>query len=288
MTELMVSLAVMIIVTSQIMLAYTNQHNASLSHERAVDSQEEVRLVTDVVLKDLRMAGFMVDATAAAGSIDGGSSAPDILCVSDPDAISSSVLTDATSRFDGASVTAAVGGNASSVTLSPLTRDIDQDSNDDFTSAKGILISSGTDVHCGEVTGTSGNTINFDPPTAAGFSASIAEAIVVPAVVYRVSGNTLTRNGTVLSTQIEDLQVEWGVDDDANGLIENAEFPIDDLSGENLNLLRTARVHLTAKVQRGEPGFSGQYTAVANRAVGPADTFKRRRVSADALLRNLR
>ena len=111
---------------------------------------------------------------------------------------------------------------------------------------------------------------------------------MVPAIVYRVTSNELTRNATVLSAQIEDLQVEFGVDADLNGMIENAEFPIDDLAGQDLKLLRTARVHITARTPQAELDYTGQFTAIANRVAGAADNFKRRRVSADALLRNLR
>ena len=288
MTELMIALVIMILVTSQIMLAYMNQHQHSMSHERVVQSQEEVRLVTDVMLADLRMAGFMVDETAAVGSLDGGANAPDVLCVSDPSAIDDMVLVDAQARFDGAKVTSAVAASASSIVLSAATRDIDGDGTDDFANVGGIIISSGTEVHCGEVTGVTGNTVSFTPSTPAGFSATIADAFVVPALVYRVASDQLTRNGAVLSSQIEDLQVEFGVDADANGMIENAEFPIDDLSGQNLRRLRTARVHVTAKTPRAELDYTGQFTAIANRAAGATDSFKRRRVSADALLRNLR
>ena len=83
-TELMVALAVMIIVASQVMLSYTSQHEKSQSHERVVESQEEVRLITDVILNDLRMAGFMVHETAGIGSGDGGTTGADTICVSDP------------------------------------------------------------------------------------------------------------------------------------------------------------------------------------------------------------
>ncbi len=288
MTELMVSMVVLVIVTSQIMLAYTNQHNNAMAHERVIESQEEVRLVADVILADLRMAGFMVHPTAGVGSIDGGTTASDVLCVSDASAIDDSVLDDASSRFDGATITSSVGGNASTVTLSPLTLDIDGNGTSDFASAGGIIISSGTEIHCGVITAKAGNTIAFTPPTAAGFSASTSNALVVPALVYRVTGNDLTRNSTVLSSQIEDIQVEFGLDLDENGLVEGAEFPIDDLSGQDLDLIRLARIHVTARTPRAEPTFNGQFTGVANRTVAAADNFKRRRVSADALLRNLR
>ena len=47
-----------------------------------METQQDMRLITDTVLKDLRMAGFMVPKHAAVGLNDGGTAGPDILCVS--------------------------------------------------------------------------------------------------------------------------------------------------------------------------------------------------------------
>ena len=38
----------------------------------AIEAQHEGRLVTDLMVSDLRMAGFMVPATAGLSSVDGG------------------------------------------------------------------------------------------------------------------------------------------------------------------------------------------------------------------------
>ncbi|MBW1885839.1 MAG: prepilin-type N-terminal cleavage/methylation domain-containing protein, partial [Deltaproteobacteria bacterium] len=58
--EVMVAVAVMAIVTSQLLLSFSQQHTSSLEHERTIEIQEEARLVANVILKDLRAAGFMV------------------------------------------------------------------------------------------------------------------------------------------------------------------------------------------------------------------------------------
>jgi len=52
--------------------------------------------------------------------------------------------------------------------------------------------------------------------------------------------------------------------------------------------VRTVRVHITARDARTEADFVGQFAAVANRVAGAADNFKRRRITGDAILRNLR
>lgn len=111
--------------------------------------------------------------------------------------------------------------------------------------------------------------------------------VVVPALVYQVTGTTMTRNSIVLSNQIEDLQVQFGVDADRNGTVEGAEFPIDDLTGQEFDLIENVRVSFTARDLRAVPGFAGQFASVVNRVAGAADNFKRRRTIGDTALRNL-
>jgi prepilin-type N-terminal cleavage/methylation domain-containing protein len=284
--ELMVAVVVMGIVTSQLLLAFSHQHTTSIEHERSIEIQQEARLINDLILADLRIGGFMVPAFAAVGSIDGGVNGSDILCVSDSTIINDNTLPGATSKFSGATITAAVGAGDTSVTVSAASMDIDSDGDDDFSLNDGVLIGTGTEAHCAVITNIAGSTISFTPATIAGFSAAFSD-VAVPALVYQVNGTTITRNSMVLSNHIEDLQVQFGVDLDSNGTVEGAEFPIDDLTGLNFDLVENVRIILTARDLRGKPGFAGQFASVANRVAGAADNFKRRRMTGDVLVRNL-
>ena len=285
--ELMVAVVVMAIVTSQLLLSFSQQHTSSLELERAIEVEDEARLIAEVILSDLRIGGFMVPAFAAVGSIDGGTGGSDVLCVSDSTVVNETVLPDASKKFDGATINTAFAGATSSVSVDPATLDIDGDGDDDFAVDSGLLIATGTESHCAIITSISaGGTIGFTPATSGGFSAA-PDDVVVPALVYRVNGTTLTRNDTALSNHIEDLQVEFGVDADSNGTVEGGEFPIDDLSGQDASLIENVRIHLTARSIRAEDGFAGQFAPVANRVAGAADNFKRRRITGDAVLRNL-
>lgn len=287
-TELLVALAVLSIVISQFLLAFTNQQASYHEHEAVVDAQRDARSVMELILGDLRMAGFMVPKRAGAFSLDGGAVGPDILCVSDPSVMDASQFGNSNSRFEGARLAGPLGGASSSVTLLAADLDVDGDGDDDFATGRGILVSDGDESHCALVTAVAGNTVSFDVATPGGFSASPPQARAVPALVYRVAGTRLTRNGQVLSTQVEDLQVEFGVDEDADGEIGPAEFPIHDLAGSSLDRVRTARVYVTVQAPRPDPDFQGGLPAAANRAAGPADTFRRRRLIGDATLRNMR
>jgi len=284
--ELMVSVVVMGIVLSHLLFSFSHQHTSSLAHERAIEIQQEVRLINDVILADVRSGGFMVPAFAAVASVDGGANGPDILCVSDSTVIDDAVLPGASSKFPGATVTTAFSGISSSVTVAASTMDVDSDGDVDFAVDDGILIGTGTMGHCAVITGISGGDISFEPATAAGFSVA-ADDVVVPAIVYQLNGSNLMRNTLVLSNFIEDIQVQFGVDADLNGTVEGAEFPIDDLTGQEFDRIENVRVSLTARDRRPTDGFAGQFAAVANRVAGPADNFKRRRTIGDTALRNL-
>ena len=70
--ELMIAIALTAIVTSQLLLVWTSQHQNYIQQERVSETQQDMRLITDVLINDLRMAGFMVPKETAAGSNDGG------------------------------------------------------------------------------------------------------------------------------------------------------------------------------------------------------------------------
>lgn len=289
--ELMVSLALMAIVSSQLLLVFSAQHDSYVEQEHVIDTQQDVRLVSDLILSDLRMAGYMLPHKVGVGSNDGGTGAADIVCMSDPSAITDAAAAAATDIFGGASITAALTGNDGTLTVSVGDLDIDGNGTDDFTATNGgLLISDGTRVHCATITGVAGNTIDFSPNTPAGMTFTTALTRVVPALVYQVTGNQLARNGIVLSLQIEDLQIQFGVDDDGDGMVESTEFPIDDLmaAAHDLDAIKTARIIVTSRSMKTEPSQTSARTAAANRVAGTADNFKRRRVTTDVGLRNMR
>jgi len=289
--EVMVAVVVMGIVTSQLLLSFSQQHTSSLEHERTIEIQEEARLVADVIMKDLRSGGFMVPKYTAVASTDGGVNGSDALCVSDATVINEAILPTSTAKFGGARVLNAVAGGASSVVVATSTLDIDSDGVNDFAVDQGMILGTGTRGHCAIIdnlaVGVTNTTISFSPSTVGGFVASPDDS-VVPALRYSVNAGTLSRNDIVLSNHIEDLQVEFGVDIDRNGTIEGAEFPIDNMDLEEYELVRNVRVHVTAREARVQENFNGQFPAIANRVAGAADNFKRRRVTGDALLRNLK
>ena len=110
--------------------------------------------------------------------------------------------------------------------------------------------------------------------------------------MYQVGGGVgglgLMRNGLLLSAEVEDLQIEFAVDVNADNLITApAEFPINDLTGFDSSRILGAQITVTTRTAQADPRFNGAYPASANRAAGPADNFRRRRFITSSRPRNL-
>ncbi len=233
-TELMVALALMAVVSGQLMLVLQTQNKSHADQARLLDTQQDVRLSTELILSDLRMSGFMVPGSVGMSSTDGGTGAPDVVCASDPSVFSEATIINATDTLDGATVTAVVGAGATSIQLLASTLDLDDNGADDFSVDRGIIISDSSGSHCARITSIAGGTIGCTPPTPAGFSVLAGGGTdVVPAVVYEVDATGLRRNNIVLSPLVENLQIEFGVDRNANGQIDAGEFPVHDLNDAN-------------------------------------------------------
>ncbi len=325
--ELMVSVAVFGLITAQLLVVFSNQKRVYSSNERALDVQEQARLTLDLVSFDTRMGGFMVPQWTAVSSVDGGDDASDRFCVSDASYFdftgAPSPLDTKTLPFDGAQVTAL---SADRVTVSSL--DIDGSAPViDFLAPTvagggnggGIIISSPTETFCARITRIVGNviyfedhdtddTVEFGDATAYITSGVGPQLRAVPAQVYEVdpAALELRRNGLLLASSIEDMQIEYWLDNAGtpNGVQDaDTEFPVNTLNNPDppagaipadMSTVRRVRVSVLARTNQEEAADSahgrivGGRPALANRlaAVAP-DRFRRRSFSASILPRNL-
>ena len=290
--ELMVAVTITSIVIAMAFAVFAAQQRTAVEIENASEVQQDARLIAQAILSDIRMAGYMLPKTAGIASVDGGNSATDLLCVSDPSKIDDAEAADASSRFEGANTSSALGGNDSSVTLIPADLDIDGDSDEDFVVGEGVIIVDGTNVHCGRITsitGGSNEVIGFAPATPGTFAAAAGGTTVVPAIVYRVNGTDLMRNDLRVASLVDDLQIEFAVDDDSDGLIVDSEYE-NDLDGEDPDDLLAVRLSVISRADRAEEALDTDAAgrpAAANRAAGAADGFRRRRITATVIPRNL-
>jgi len=290
MVEVLVAMAIMAVVTSQALGMLASQLHTFHAQKRVVDVQEDARLVSDMILVDIRMAGFMVPNTSGIATADGGVNGVDTLCTSEWSSMDETQLSNASGRFDRASLANPLPASTGSVDLSVADMDIDKDGDDDFVVGEGIIIADADASHCARITRIAGGTVEFTPDTpGGGFDVLTAGGRAVPAVVYEVAGTTLRRNSLVLSDQVEDLQIEFWVDTDGDSLVSGiAEFPLDTLTGEDTFAVRSVRLSVltrTATEDAQLPGAGRQ--GVANHLVGAADDFRRRLVTVTAAPRNL-
>ncbi len=202
-------------------------------------------------------------------------------------------ITSANCPFDGARLQNALGENAGLVLLVASTMDIDGDGDDDFAANRGIIISDGVDSHCARIELVAGITVSFTPDTPAGFTGGTGASRAVPAVVYEIAAGGLLRNGVPLSSNVDNLQVEFGVDADGDGQFEPAavppEFPVHDLTGWDPSKIRIVRLSVIARGASEDPAFTGTgMPAAGNHIAGAPDGFVRRRFTSTVNPRNMR
>lgn len=295
--ELMVAVVLVAVVTSQLFLVFRTQKKAYIANERILDVQEDARLIVDLLASETRMAGFMVPRLTGMSSVDGGSSAADILCLSDPSVMNKTQVAAQTERFDAGSV-ASIDSGGDIVTLASAS-DLDVDGDDgslpDFYEQRGIVISDGTNSHCARITDVDEATlkIEFTPVISNPTSYVTASVRVAPAIVYEVGTSMgLSRNNMLLSSEVEDLQVEYGVDVNLDDLVDESdpsEFPLDSIDGSNPEEIRIVRLTVVARTMQNDPEYNGPgYPGAANRAAGASDGFRRRLFVTRVLPRNLR
>jgi len=302
--ELMISMAIMAVVVVYVTQSFSTQERTYVMVDQVTEAQQSLRSISDLIEREVRVAGFLVDEAGAACGIDA-TNGPDTLFVSNSEALdpSSAIQADFGARL-------AVGsGPAAGTTTLDLTfgdsvvldgqpaydTDGDNVADSDFQVNGGAIVYDRNDptrgAACGIVTGVPSNDeirVDFLSWTLGGVGVG-SELVVVPAHVYQVNAqNQLLRDGMVLSEDVEDLQVAWFIDDDEDGVVDANEMagaagqPQFDPSGTDLRNLRELRVNFVVRTRGSDPAFTqGEFQATENRvapAPGPQDDQTRRRV----------
>lgn len=287
--ELLVGMTISAVVMVQVLGLLFSQVRLSTDHKRLVNSQEDARLIADLVLDDAATAGFMLPAIVATASVDGGANSPDRFCTSDPSVMNESRIDDATSRFTGASLLGAVAGAAWVIQVLPADMDVDGDGDRDFGIGSGIVLSNGTRSHCARIVGIVNGFIAFEPPVPNAFAMPALGALAVPAVVFEVSGTSLLRNNQLVATDVEDFQIEYAVDTNGDGQIGGGEFPINGLDGAAVANVRGVQISVLTRTSLEEEEHTGPgRQKVANRvAASSGDGYRRRLATTMTALRNV-
>ncbi len=315
--ELLVALGLLAIVLMFVFESFSFQHATYSVVDQISEAQQNSRAIARLIERDIRNAGYLVPGAAAACGVDN-TNAPDVLFVSDTDAI---LPADQLAVEFAAGNLATETGNDPGVGPQTLnvegvvldgnpSYDVDNDGTNDSdfqVDGGAILVDIGNPdrgVACGLVTAVdvAGNSVSVNFLSVHDNVAVAAEDLeVVPAHVYRIvpasNPPRLERNGVMLAKDVEDFQVAWFYDDDTDGQVDagetrgvtGANYATDAVTGSELREIRINLVLRTRANDPRNPDDAGIGQARENRGTAiPAADGKHRRVhTATVRLRNL-
>jgi len=193
------NLAILLLVMLYVTQAFTVQQKTYVVVDQVTEAQQNLRAISDLVDRDVRLAGFMVPAHAAVCGHDA-TSGPDRLYLSNADAIRSvfaleggneNLAGDYGAPVSGVNSTWTRSGATASIALTRTWVDVAADGIDFAVSAGVILAdrrSPNAVVACGTITAITGNTLTVDlGSTSIGPVGLNADVVAVPAHVYSLT-----------------------------------------------------------------------------------------------------
>jgi len=232
--ELMITSAILLLVMLYVTQAFTVQQKTYVVVDQVTEAQQNLRAVSDLVDRDVRLAGFMVPRQAAVCGHDA-TTGPDRLYLSNADAIRSvfaleggneDLAGDYGAPVSGVTSTWTKSGATASVTVTRDWVDVQADGADFAVSAGVILVNRRdpeANVACGTITAIAGSTLTIDlGDTSIGPVGLNSDVVAVPAHIYSLTpagGGApaqLFRDGMLIASDVEDLQVTYffDLDDD--------------------------------------------------------------------------
>ncbi|MCA9512471.1 MAG: prepilin-type N-terminal cleavage/methylation domain-containing protein [Myxococcales bacterium] len=305
--ELVIAMLVMGIVMIYAMETFSTNQDAYQVVEQVSETQQNMRAVADLIERDLRHAGFMVQAAGAACGLDN-QNASDVLYVSDASVVDPGNRTSVdnavgTTNNGTGTGTQNFGGLTSTVLDGAATYDTDGNgaADSDFQIGGGIIVFDRNDASrgtaCGEVLAIGASNVQASIDSAGlGPAAGATDIAVVPAHRYFVdAAGVLTRDGLEIARDVDDLQVAYFVDlNDDNVEQPNETFGDgvgpDYVSGNvDMSQGREILVNLVLRTRVQDLDFTdGQFQTTLNRnPVAGNDGFRRRVYTSRELLRNL-
>ena len=256
--EVMVSLAILGVVSVFLMDMLTRQTQTYNVVDQVAEAQTNLRVITDLTERDLRVTGFMVPEGAAICAVDR-TNGPDIVVVTDSAAINPTSQTqndlgaDITAGYDGSGNDTLTITGDSTVDGAPF-YDTDGDGvqDSDFVDIpamgqRGAIIVADRNnpdrgTSCGQIRpgtlniGATSSQVQIDydfggaagslPLQALAPGDNPPELVAVPAIVYQVNAaNQLTRNNVILAEDVEDMQAAFFYDLDEDGVVDGDPQP---------------------------------------------------------------
>ena len=268
--EFLVAVGLLGIVMLGVASSFGVQQSTYVVVDQVAEAKQNVRVVADLLEREIRNSGYMVPNTAAACGVDD-NVGPDTLYLTDYSRIVSISNLPASSLnlplgavLTGASANG-VGAGTQTVTVEAT--DLDGlGGGNDFTVGGGIIVADRngalSGVTCGKITNIGiavpGSTpLQVEMEDATGPLPAGGELVAIPAIVYEVVGNQLVRNGIPIVDQVEDFQVAWFFDLDDDKLVDPGEYIADGIGGTDAydsvaldgTLLRELRINLVIRTR---------------------------------------
>lgn len=312
--ELMIAGTILAIITSLFLSSFSIQTRSYSINEQIVEIQQAVRVIGDVLERDIRHAGFMTPAGGGFCVIDN-LAAPDTLFLSDDGAVDpiQENRSDLAARVTPSPVNVVAGQQTFAIDdlvleiVAPdpaYDTDLNGVSDSDFRPGAGAIIVDAANPERGaacamvvslpSATSIELNVLSGAPLAVA--APNTPEITIVPARVYSIAApNVLMRDNVVIANDVEDFQVAVFVDDDQDGTVDAGEYRGDGV-GPNIvpNLInhgraREIRANLILRTRDQDPGYtSGMFQATENRApIAGGDGFRRRIWTSTTMLRNI-
>lgn len=253
-TEVMVSLGILGIVTVFLMDMLAIQTSTYQVVDQVAEAQTNLRVITDLMERELRVTGFMVPEGGVVCAVDR-TNGPDIVVVSDAAAINPNSMVEndlgirITAGYDGADLDTLTLEGDSTVEGAPFydsdgngVQDTDIVDIPGMGQRGGIIVSDRNNPQrgnsCGQVQantlniGATSSTVRIDYDFGGAATGSLPlralvagdnpqELIAIPATVYQINAaNQLTRNGVILAEDVEDMQVAFFFDLDDDGVVD--------------------------------------------------------------------
>lgn len=315
--ELLIASAVLGIVVIYLVQTFTTTQKTYVVVDQVSEAQQNLRVVADLMERDLRLAGYLVPGHAAVCGVDR-ENGPDTLFVSNADVILpadelrvanfSALL----SGNLGAEVSGAgtgpggmIGGAGRDLSVDSLFLDVAANGND-FSVGGGVILVDRNDpdgrTACGTVTAVGGNTVTVDFVTDdLGPMSATPDVVAVPAHVYTVVPpdpvndipGQLFRDGVLIANDVEDLQVAYFFDLDDDHILDPGEYQGDggeavgdgvavpyDSTAANARFLRQVEISLVTSTRDDDPNEEAPQMiqqTTGNRDPGTLDAPDRKR-----------
>ncbi len=312
--EMVIAFSILAIVVTAVLQRFVVDNRTYSVNDQVIEAQQNLRVVAWLLERDARMTGFMVPEAASLCATDA-AGGPDAVWFSDADAIDPNGQQ---RNALGAEVQSGYFSSAANHSL--IVDDVvldgvpfydtdgDNVADADFADGGGAILvdldDPGQGAACGVVTRVSTGRVDVDFETVITPSPS-PSLLLVPAHVYTVDLSgvdpVLRRNGRLLATDVEDLQLAFFFDRDGDGVIDDPDqatgelpggeggAPVYDASAWDNRDLREVRINLVTRTRADDPTYDeGQVQTTGNR-VAPAtrDGFRRRVHSSTVRVRNV-